>query len=231
MIDLNRRHKLNRKLIYGGLLSLFVSACAVTPGKTFQPSNKTVANIYYQAAIDENSGRISYEGNLFDSPEQVESYIIYRAAQMALQGGYDNFKLIMPDLSEDEKARHAVISPIDRKNKKDVYFRYSFFENDKGWSKIGIKSAFMNIDFKGRDALLIIPSGAISNSTQITSINHRNVTKSRVFAQVDFGYDAAFTEGRDVFDAQDVLAQKQGDFSFVNSNIIFPQSSAAKDSI
>jgi hypothetical protein len=46
---------------------------------------------YSDVQIDENTYRVSYEGNGFTGKEEVDSMLIYRSADLTVQRGYDWF--------------------------------------------------------------------------------------------------------------------------------------------
>jgi hypothetical protein len=48
---------------------------------------------YSDVQIDENTYRVSYEGNGFTGKEEVDSMLIYRSADLTVQRGYDWFMM------------------------------------------------------------------------------------------------------------------------------------------
>jgi hypothetical protein len=48
---------------------------------------------YSDVQIDENTYRVSYSGNKFTDPSKLESLLIYRAADLTVQKGFDWFTL------------------------------------------------------------------------------------------------------------------------------------------
>ncbi len=78
-------------ITFAGALAL--AACATpTP---YQPATGTgfYRNGYSDQQIETNRYQISFSGNSLTSRETVERYLLYRAAQLTLERGYDNFIL------------------------------------------------------------------------------------------------------------------------------------------
>ena len=82
-------------LILAGSVSL--SACmTATP---YQPAmgNGSARAGYSDQQIESNRFRISFAGNSLTARETVERYLLYRAAELTLQQGFDNFVLVDRD--------------------------------------------------------------------------------------------------------------------------------------
>lgn len=73
-----------------GLLAALLAGCAVaTP---YQAADKGYG--YSEQRIESNRYRVTFAGNS-DTPKQtVETYLLYRAAELTLQSGYDYFVLV-----------------------------------------------------------------------------------------------------------------------------------------
>jgi hypothetical protein len=79
----------NLALILG--LSLALSACATaTP---YQPLSKSSAQSggYSETRVENDRWRVSFNGNSLTDHDQVETYLLYRAAELTLAQGYDVF--------------------------------------------------------------------------------------------------------------------------------------------
>ena len=72
------------------VVTAMLAACATaTP---YQPADNGYG--YSEQRIEQNRFRISFTGNS-DTPKQtVENYLLYRAAELTLQSGYDYFVLV-----------------------------------------------------------------------------------------------------------------------------------------
>ena len=117
-----------------------LAACATaTP---YQPaSTQGGFDGYSQTMLQSDRARISFGGNSLTDRDTVENYLLYRAAETALERGFDWFELQASDL--DEKTRRTV-SPSGfgpgfgrgfRPGFYDPYFSYSFYRPGFGWSR------------------------------------------------------------------------------------------------
>jgi hypothetical protein len=73
-------------------LALAVSACSTaTP---YQPLAKgtAVAGGFTDQRLDANHFRVTFQGNTLTSRETVETYLLYRAAELTVMSGYDWFQ-------------------------------------------------------------------------------------------------------------------------------------------
>lgn len=73
--------------------SLSLAACATpTP---FAPIGMSHGNGgYSEQRIADDRYRVMFTGNAFTSRERVENFLLYRAAQLTLQQGYDGFTMV-----------------------------------------------------------------------------------------------------------------------------------------
>lgn len=81
-------------LLLGGLA---VTSCATpTP---YQPATGAgqYRMGYWDEAIESDRYRVSFAGNSLTSRETVERYLLYRAAELTLQRGFDHFILVTRD--------------------------------------------------------------------------------------------------------------------------------------
>jgi hypothetical protein len=77
----------------GGLILLALSGCASpTP---YQPSDGSFG--FSEQQIEGNRYRVSFAGNSVTPRATVENYLLYRAAELTVQNGYDYFKLADQD--------------------------------------------------------------------------------------------------------------------------------------
>lgn len=88
-------------LMVAGSLSL-ASCMTATP---YQPASASgsVRNGYSDEQIEENRFRVSFSGNSLTSRETVERYLLYRAAELTLQNGYDYF--VLADRDTEKKTQ------------------------------------------------------------------------------------------------------------------------------
>ncbi len=72
-------------------LAAVLSACAARP-TPYQPRDGGFG--YSQTQIDSKTWRVEFAGNLDTSRETVENYLLYRAAEIMLFGGHDDFVVL-----------------------------------------------------------------------------------------------------------------------------------------
>jgi len=64
---------------------------------------------YKTHKLDSTKFRVSFRGNRLTERDQVETYLIYRAAEVTLQEGFTHF--VMNNLSTDRKTEYEAVSP------------------------------------------------------------------------------------------------------------------------
>jgi hypothetical protein len=75
-----------------------------------------VAGGYSEVRLAENRFQVTFEGNSLTSRERVESYMLYRAAELTLQQGFDWFVI------EDREMEHRVEKQVRRDPRYDPWF-------------------------------------------------------------------------------------------------------------
>ena len=77
---------------------LALGACATST--TYAPANERSAYGFSEQRIENDRFRITFRGNSSTTRETVETYLLYRAAELTLENGYDHFVVV-----EDETER------------------------------------------------------------------------------------------------------------------------------
>ena len=94
------------------LLAVAIGAAAVTAARAettpYQPAVRTHYG-YAETQTDVNRVRVSFAGNSDTSRETVELYLLYRAAEVTLQRGYDYF--VVADHSVEARTEYAASGP------------------------------------------------------------------------------------------------------------------------
>ena len=71
-----------------------VTACATaTPYQPLQ-TRGDVRGGYSEQRLEDNRFRVSFAGNTFTSRQTVENYLLFRAAELPRQSGYDGFTMV-----------------------------------------------------------------------------------------------------------------------------------------
>jgi hypothetical protein len=103
-------------------LAAVLSACATaTP---YQPA-ATDRYGFQEQQIEANRVRISFRGNTVTDRDTVETYLLFRAAELTLQNGKDHF--IVANRSTDERTRLQGVGPAR------FGFDYWYFSPRRGW--------------------------------------------------------------------------------------------------
>lgn len=84
-------------------LAGLLSACATaTP---YQPNvpGQAVSGGYSEQRVEANRFRVTFAGNSLTSRETVEGYLLYRAAELTVQEGYDWFSIVDRNTETDRR--------------------------------------------------------------------------------------------------------------------------------
>ena len=89
-------------------LSAGLAACATpTPYQPVPPrGSSAISGGYSETRIEPNRFRVNFAGNSLTSRETVEGYLLFRAAELTVQNGYDWFAVV--DRDTDRQARSYV---------------------------------------------------------------------------------------------------------------------------
>ena len=83
----------------GAVLTL--SACAgATPYHAASLTDPAHADGYRERRVEPERWRVAFAGNSLTSRETVETYLLYRAAELTLENGYDWFQAVERDTEE-----------------------------------------------------------------------------------------------------------------------------------
>ncbi|MFZ5618854.1 MAG: CC0125/CC1285 family lipoprotein [Pseudomonadota bacterium] len=90
-----------RGLIIAFLLTT-IAACATAVGTAYAPADSKGYG-YAETRIEADRYRITFAGDGATSPEKVEDYALLRAAELAVENGYDWFRVVGRSMDEQEK--------------------------------------------------------------------------------------------------------------------------------
>lgn len=116
-------------LAVGLAAAALVSACATqTP---YSPRTATSNYGYSDAQIESNRFRISFSGNSLTDQETVETYLLYRAAELTLESGYDWFEIVDRDTEANRRVVGTGFGPSPSFYRSP--FSYRYFHPAYGW--------------------------------------------------------------------------------------------------
>ncbi|OXE35134.1 MAG: hypothetical protein CGW95_15735 [Phenylobacterium zucineum] len=93
--------------IAGLVLAAALAGCATTTA--YQAKTPTSAQGFTETKLEDNRFRVSFAGNTVTSRETVETFLLYRAAELTLAQGFDTFLVV--DRHTDTKSRTLDMDP------------------------------------------------------------------------------------------------------------------------
>jgi len=115
-----------RLLIMAAMAALLAACATATP---YQPRAGEGGYGFTEQAIETNRLRITFAGNSLTDRETVETYMLYRAAEMTVERGFDHF--IIADRGTDENTR---LQGVGGSSFHRYPFGYRYFHPAWGWS-------------------------------------------------------------------------------------------------
>jgi hypothetical protein len=190
-----------------------LAACATTT--PYQPASKPGGfDGFSQTMIENDRARVTFGGNSLTERETVENYLLYRAAEMAVERGFDTFTLAERAVEEKKRVRVSPSAGLY-----DSYFDYSFFRPRYGWSHGYHYSRFGG--FYGRRGFGRRGFGhsGFGYDPFFNDYDVREITKYRATAEVKFGRGAKPYGKDNAFNAKEVLQN-------LGPTITFPEEKA-----
>jgi hypothetical protein len=175
-----------------------LAACATaTP---YQPASEPGAfDGFSQQMIEGDRARITFAGNSLTKRDTVEDYMLYRAAETAVERGFDWFELQERDVEANTRVR---VSP-GLSSGFDPYFGYSFFRPRFGWSNAYRYSRFGG--FRNRRGFGYRGFYDPFYDPFFDDVDVREITKYRATAEVRFGNGPKPAGQSNAFDARSVI--------------------------
>jgi hypothetical protein len=93
---------MNRALWLAALAAFSVTACA-TNSTPYGPATSKSPYGFTDQKIEDNRYRIVFRGNSSTERETVETYLLYRAAELTLQNGFDYFVVTEQDTEANRR--------------------------------------------------------------------------------------------------------------------------------
>ena len=105
--------------------STLLAACTIGP-TPYQPASAGYSRGYAEQKLEDTRYRISFKGNSLTERDTVENYMLFRAAELTLQSGYDTFTISKRDTDKDSRTRYngGFYGPR---------FSYMYFSPRFGW--------------------------------------------------------------------------------------------------
>ncbi|MGE3866783.1 MAG: hypothetical protein AB7G04_07695 [Hyphomonadaceae bacterium] len=117
------------KALHAAAIALFLTACATaTP---YQPKTKPGGYGFSERQIETNRYALSFSGNSLTDREQVEDYMLYRAAELTLKSGYDYFVLARRGV--DKRSEYQSFGPSYRAS---AFWGYRYYHPRFGWAPL-----------------------------------------------------------------------------------------------
>jgi len=184
-----------------------LSACATsTP---YQPASTPGGfDGFSQTMIENDRARITFGGNSLTKRDTVENSLLYRAAEMTVERGFDYFVLAERDVEENKRVR------VQSTGFYDPYFDYSFYRPRFGWSR-GYRYSRFNGFRRGRGFGFNRFYDPFYDPF-FNDFDVREITKYRATAEVKFGKGAKPSNKDNAFNAREVLEN-------LSSSIDFPE--------
>jgi len=199
------------KAIFLTTATVLLTACATsTP---YQPASAPGGfDGFSQTMIENDRARITFGGNSLTNRDTVENYLLYRAAEMAVERGFDTFTLNERDV--EQKTRLQSTGSSFNSGFYDPYFGYSFYRPRFGWSNPYAYSRFGG--FRNRRGFRNSGFYGGGYDPFFNDFDVREVTKYRATAEVKFGRGSFGTDKVNVFNAREVLSN-------LGTSIVYPE--------
>jgi len=190
------------KTILGSLAALAVLGGCATSTPYQQAANGDWG--FDQQQIENDRWSVSFSGNSLTDRQTVETYLLYRAAELTSQQGFDHFHIAKSDTNEN---RRVIASPNTFND--PFYFGSRFdyrFFGTRGrlypsrFSR-GFRSSFRNSRFGYRDSF----SGGFARA----SYDYREITRYEATAQIIMGRGPT-PDDAEYYDASQVLTNLAG---------------------
>lgn len=190
--------------------ALVLAACATaTPYQ--QSTSADARNGFSEIQIENDRTRISFDGNSLTKRDTVETYLLFRAAELTKQKGYDFFTLT--DRATDEKTRVQYTGFNDPYY---GYFDYAYFHPRYGWSNSHYRGRFRSYLGFYDPFYDSFGYNSFGRSGWANDFDYREITRYRASAEVKFSRGQKPLNADNAFNAQEVIDNLGG-------TIIYPE--------
>jgi len=92
---ISHRSRLRPAGLFAGAVALLLAACATpTPYQPLGARGTGASGGYASEQVAANRFRVLFAGNSLTSRERVETYLLFRAAELTLEQGYSHFSIV-----------------------------------------------------------------------------------------------------------------------------------------
>lgn len=171
--------------------ALLVAGCATTGSTPYQPvsASNAAAGGFSDRRIADGDYQVTFAGNHLTSRETVESYLLYRAAELTLEQGYDWFTIV------DRETEHRVDRQMVPGPAYDPWFASDYAYWRPYWRyyspTIGWRSWY---PYYG-------------DPFWTSRLQQRTIERFEATAEIRMGHGAMPAENLRAFDARDVIAR------------------------
>ncbi len=183
--------------------AIILTACATaTP---YQPSNNAdLRNGFSETKIENDRIMVTFDGNTMTDRQTVETYLLYRAAELTKQAGYDYFILTDRAVDKQTEVRNmGYTSPYYG------MFDYSYYSPRRGWSRPYYRPYYPWYGRPGR-------YDPFYDRWGYSDFDYREITRYRATAEVKFARGRKPESMANAFDAGEVLTNLRG-------KIVYPE--------
>lgn len=86
------------------VMAIGLTACATpTPYQPAPPGRSTTKGGYSDLQLEPNRYRVTFAGNSVTTRQAVEGYLLFRAAELTVQNGYDWFAIVERDTDKKQR--------------------------------------------------------------------------------------------------------------------------------
>lgn len=200
-----------KNIILAAAAAVLAACATATP---YQPAVNNGITGYSSQKIEENRYNVTFSGNSLTSQEVVETYLLHRAAELAVENGYDYFTVA--NQNTDKNTRVVATPSLSssfygyRPFYNGFYTSYDYYHPRLGWySNFGRLGPYYDGFYSG--------FGGRINNPYYRDFDYREITKFKANAQILLGRgEKPNTEN--AFDARQVLAN-------LGPTIVYPDQS------
>ena len=131
---------MKRLLIAAAAVAALGGLAACETATPYQPLNPASASSggYSETKLEQDRWRVTFAGNSMTSRETVETYLLYRAAELTVTQGYDWFETVDRHTDKDKRT-YIDPDPFYGPGYRWGYFRpyWSFYGRGYGWRSWG----------------------------------------------------------------------------------------------